>query len=91
MAAIIAGAVFLVLVAVIYAAWRRYVWASQPSEADAFDTCPYSLTDRFGPHSLTGAPHQRGARWLTDIFSRSAARFPHLTALQVPHTGESLT
>ncbi len=91
MAAIIAGAVFLVLVAVIYAAWRRYLWASQPSEADAFDTCPYSLTDRFGPHSLTGAPHQRDARWLTDIFSRSAARFPHLTALQVPHTGESLT
>ena len=30
-------------------------------------------------------------RWLTEIFSRSAARFPDLTALQIPHTGESLT
>lgn len=91
MAAIVVGVVFLVLVAVIYAAWRRYLWASQPSEEDALDTCPYSLTDRFGPHSLTGAPHQKDSRWLTDIFSRSVARFPDLIALQVPHTGDSLT
>ena len=37
------------------------------------------------------APHQAGARWLTEIFSRSAERFPDLPALQIPHTGESLT
>ena len=30
-------------------------------------------------------------RWLTEIFSRSAEKYPHLTALQIPHTGESLT
>ena len=30
-------------------------------------------------------------RWLTEIFSRSAARFPDHIALQIPHTGESLT
>ena len=36
-------------------------------------------------------PHQKGIRWLTEVFSRSAEKFPHLTALQIPHTGESLT
>ena len=36
-------------------------------------------------------PHQRGVRWLTEIFSRSAEKYPHRTALQIPHTGESLT
>src|SRR5207248_9993261 len=36
-------------------------------------------------------PHQKGVRWLTEVFSRSAEKFPHLTALQIPHTGESLT
>ena len=36
-------------------------------------------------------PHQRGIRWLTDVFSRSAAKYPHLTALQIPHSGASLT
>ncbi|HEY1334354.1 MAG TPA: AMP-binding protein, partial [Myxococcaceae bacterium] len=55
------------------------------------DSCPYSLTDVFGGRQLLNAPHQEGARWLTEIFARSAARFPNHTALQIPHTGESLT
>ena len=45
-----------------------------------------SATDPF-----VNVPHQKGVRWLTEIFSRSAEKFPHLTALQIPHTGESLT
>ena len=36
-------------------------------------------------------PHQKGTRWLTEVFSRSAEKFPHLAALQLPHAGESLT
>ncbi|HZD30170.1 MAG TPA: non-ribosomal peptide synthetase, partial [Candidatus Angelobacter sp.] len=59
-----------------------------PSETD---TCPYSLTDVFGDRHLVNVPHQKGVRWLTEVFSRSAKRFPGLTALQIPHTGESLT
>ena len=55
------------------------------------DTCPYSLTDVFGDRPLLNVPHQRGVRWLTEIFSRSAEKYPHLTALQIPHTGHSLT
>ena len=37
------------------------------------------------------APHQEGIQWLTDVFSRSAEKFPNLPALQIPHTGETLT
>ena len=55
------------------------------------DVCPYSLTDVFGDRHLVNVPHQKGVRWLTEIFSRSAKKFPSLTALQIPHTGESLT
>ena len=55
------------------------------------DTSPYSLTDVFGEHHLANVPHQKGIRWLTEVFSRSAERFPDLPALQIPHTGESLT
>jgi non-ribosomal peptide synthetase-like protein len=55
------------------------------------DTCPYSLTDVFDDRSLVNVAHQKGVRWLTEVFSRSAERFPHLTALQIPHTGECLT
>jgi non-ribosomal peptide synthetase-like protein len=79
----------LVFLGVTIAAWWRYRWASQkPPQAD---TCPYSLTDVFGDRPFVNVPHQEGVRWLTEIFSRSAARFPHFTALQIPHTGESLT
>src|SRR3974390_2488453 len=55
------------------------------------DTCPYSLTDFFGDRPFANVPHQKGIKWLTEVFSRSAEKFPHLTALQIPHTGESLT
>src|SRR4029450_5658943 len=55
------------------------------------DTCQYSLTDVFGGDHLVNVPHQKGIRWLTEVFSRSVERFPHLAALQIPHTGESLT
>jgi non-ribosomal peptide synthetase-like protein len=55
------------------------------------DTCPYSLTDAFGDRHLVNVPHQKGIRWLTEVFSRSAEKFPHLPALQIPCTGESLT
>ena len=72
-----------------FVAWRRYLWAAE--EVPQADTCPYSLTDFFGDRHLVNVPHQKGIRWLTEVFSRSAKKFPHLTALQIPHTGESLT
>jgi non-ribosomal peptide synthetase-like protein len=81
-----AGAGFLVLT---FVAWRRYLWAAET--VPQADTCPYSLTDVFGDRHLVNVPHQEGIRWLTEVFSRSAEKFPHLTALQIPHTGESLT
>jgi len=90
MAAIILTAVFVVFFILTFVAWRRYLWAAEivPGEAD---TCQYSLTDVFGDRHLVNVPHQEGVQWLTEIFSRSAIKFPDLTALQVPHTGESLT
>jgi non-ribosomal peptide synthetase-like protein len=81
-----AGAVFFALT---FIAWRRYLWAAE--KVPPADTCPYSLTDVFGDRHLLNVPHQKGVRWLTEVFSRSAEKFPHLTALQIPHTGESLT
>jgi non-ribosomal peptide synthetase-like protein len=73
-----------------FVAWRRYLWAAEPTQLEA-DTCEYSLTDVFGDRRFVNVPHQKGARWLSDIFSRSARKHPKLTALQIPHTGESLT
>jgi len=90
MAVIIFSAAFVVFFVLTYVAWRRYLWAAEivPGEED---TCPFSLTDVFGDRHLVNVPHQEGAQWLTEIFSRSARKYPDLTALQIPHTGESLT
>ena len=80
-------ATITVLLALTYAAWRRYLWAA--GKPLPTDNCPYSLTDVFGDRPFVNVPHQKGVRWLTEIFSRSARKFPHLTALHIPHTGES--
>ena len=81
-------AVFIVLT---FVAWRRYLWASEKDPDEQLDTCPHSLTDRFGSDHLVSAPHQKGVQWLSEVFARSAEKFPTLTALQIPHTLESLT
>ena len=82
---------FVVFLGLTFAAWRRYLRVARAGPLEQEDTCPFSLTDVFGGGHLPNARHQEGARWLTEIFSRSAAKFPGFTALQVPHTGESLT
>lgn len=71
-----------------FVAWRMY---RRGAAAAATDTSPFGLTDWFDERSLVSVPHQKGVRWLTEVFARSAQKFPDLTALQVPHTGESLT
>jgi non-ribosomal peptide synthetase-like protein len=87
--AIIVASALAVLLLVIFAAWRRYLWAAQkPVEADS---SPYSLTDIAGDRPYLNVPHQQGIQWLHEIFSRSAKKFPRHTALQIPHTGETLT
>jgi non-ribosomal peptide synthetase-like protein len=85
------AAVFVVFLGLTFAAWRRYLWVAGKARLGQKDSCPYSLTDVFGGRHLQSVPHQHGVRWLTEIFSRSARRFPDHTALQIPHTGESLT
>jgi non-ribosomal peptide synthetase-like protein len=85
------AAVLVVLLGLTFAAWRRYLWVARKELLEQEDRCPYSLTDVFDGQHLQSVPHQAGVRWLTEIFSRSAARFPDLAALQVPHSGESLT
>ena len=90
MLAIVATAVFAVLLGLTFVAWRQYLRAARAPRGPE-DTCPYGLTEVFGDRHLVNAPHQAGARWLTEIFSRSAERFPDLPALQIPLTGESLT
>jgi len=77
------------LPAAVTAAWVRYrqVVADnarspnpEPTLAQSYPSTPW------GTHQ-----HQHGARWLHEVFERSAAQFPTLTALSVPETGESLT
>jgi non-ribosomal peptide synthetase-like protein len=84
-------AVFVVFLGLTFLAWRRYLWVAGKARLVQEDPCPYSLTDVFGARHLLNVPHQKGVQWLTEIFSRSAARFPDHVALQIPHTGESLT
>ena len=91
MASSILAAVFVVFFGLTFVAWRRYLWVAEKARHGQEDTCPYSLTDVFGDRHLVNVPHQEGVRWLTEIFSRSARRFPDYPALQIPHTGESLT
>lgn len=91
MAALFAAGFITVVVSLSYIAWRRYLWASQPDPDQELDGCRYSLTDRFDDRALVNVPHQKGARWLHEIFERSAEKYPGHTALQIPHTGESLT
>ena len=91
MAAIFVATALAVFFALTFVAWRRYLWAAEKVPHGQADTCQYTLTDVFGDRPLVNVPHQKGTRWLTEVFSRSAEKFPHLTALQIPHTGESLT
>jgi len=84
-------ALSLVVFALTFVAWRRYLRVVKEGPRGPLDTCPFSLTDSFGNDHLLNVPHQRGVRWLPEVFSRSARKFPDLPALQIPHTGESLT
>ena len=87
LAATLLAAVFVLT----FAAWRRYLWAAKKGAHEPKDTCPYSLTDVFGDRPFANVPHQQGIRWLTEVFSRSAEKYPNFTALQIAHSGESLT
>jgi non-ribosomal peptide synthetase-like protein len=91
LAAIFVTTAVAVFFALTFVAWRRYLWAAEKVPRAEADTCPYTLKDVFGDRPFLNVPHQKGIRWLTEVFSRSAEKFPHLTALQIPHTGESLT
>jgi non-ribosomal peptide synthetase-like protein len=81
----------MLLFVLTFVAWRRYLRVAGRARRRREDTCPNSLTDVFGDRPFASVPHQEGARWLTEIFSRSAKRFPDHTALEIPHSGESLT
>ena len=90
MAAITSAAVIATFLGLTFLAWRRYVRVAETAPHGQADTCPYSLTEVFSDGHLLNVPHQQGVQWLDEIFSRSARRFPGYTALQIPHTGESL-
>jgi non-ribosomal peptide synthetase component F len=77
------------LPAAVTAAWFRYrqVVADNTSSHSTEPTLTQSYPSTpWGTHH-----HQEGARWLHEIFERSAAQYPELTAVSVPETGDSLT
>ena len=79
----------LLIPAAVTAAWVRY--RSVVADEQTAPSPSLTLTQPLPRHSWGTHRHQRGARWLHEIFERSAERFPELTALSVPDTGESLT
>jgi len=77
------------LPAAVTAAWIRYRHVVS-GNVYAAPTAP--TLSQLHPSTPWGTHrHQHGARWLHEIFERSAAQFPELTALSVPETEESLT
>ncbi|MFC1796763.1 AMP-binding protein, partial [Pseudomonadota bacterium] len=90
MTAMISVAVLAVFFILTFVAWRRYLRAAE-REPGKEDTCPYSLTEVFDDRYLVNVPHQAGSQWLSEVFSRTVRKYPDFTALQIPHTGESLT
>ena len=77
------------LPAAVTAAWVRYrhVVANNPCSPSSDPTLTQSYPSTpWGTHQ-----HQHGARWLHEIFERSAAQFPGLTALSIPEAEASLT
>jgi len=91
LAAIVVTTAFAVFFVLTFLAWRRYLWVAENARRGQADTSRYSLTDVFGERPFVNVPHQEGIRWLTEVFSRSAQKYPDFTALQIPHTGEWLT
>ena len=91
MIGLILAAIVTAVLVLAYLAWQRYVRIARSPTDCATDGSLLSITEVFGDSHLLNTPHQRGALWLTDVFSRSARRFPQHIALQIPHTGESLT
>jgi non-ribosomal peptide synthetase-like protein len=77
--------------ALTFVAWTRYLWAAEKAPHETTDASRYALTEVFGAGSFVNVPHQKGVQWLTEVFSRTVEKFPYLTALQIPHSGESLT
>ena len=77
------------LPAAVTAAWLRYL---KVLSDDASRTTSDNVLRQAAPAALWGNhEHQRGARWLHEIFERSAARFPNLPAISVPERGTSLS
>ena len=67
------------------AAWLRYCAIAAGS---AEPLPPKTVLSQPAPREIWGSHHhQMGARWLHEIFERSAARFPDLIALTVPEIG----
>jgi non-ribosomal peptide synthetase component F len=90
--AIIITSVVAFFLLLTFAAWLRYRGVASGKLGRAkTDACPYSVTEVFGDDHLLNVPHQKGVLWLTEVFSRSAKKFPDQIALQIPHTGESFT
>jgi hypothetical protein len=51
------AAVFVVVLGLTFAAWRRYLRVAAQGPLERADTCPYSLTDVFDGRGLLNAPH----------------------------------
>ena len=79
----------VIIPAAVTAAWFRYrsiaAETTRPASPKPFLSNP-EPENPWGIHS-----HQRDTQWLHELFERSAATFPELTALSVACSGETLS
>jgi non-ribosomal peptide synthetase component F len=79
----------VIIPAAVTAAWFRYrliaAETTRPASPKPFLSNP-APENPWGTHS-----HQQDTQWLHELFERSAATFPELTALSVASTGETLS
>jgi hypothetical protein len=74
-----------------FAAWRRYLWVAETAPCGQTDTSQYSLSDVFDDRQFLNVKHQKGIRWLTEVFSRSSAirKYPPASSSRSDGSGRS--
>ena len=87
MIVIVVAAGFAAFCLLTFAAWRRYVWVAEKTSGEQGDTCPYMLTDVFDGQEFLKVPHQKGVRWLSEVFSRPPRGFPTSRPCRFPTQG----
>ena len=73
-----------------FAAWKRYVWVAEKASRRNSGHLPVQLDRCLRWSAVSESIPPKRICWLTEV-SAAGQEVPHLTALQIAHTGKSLT